>query len=400
MLIKFNFEKAINFSLFATIFSLPFTVAGMEMFSFVTIILFVLKSIKNKTFLDPRDQIVLLCLLLFLSSSISIIFSDYLQLSLRGLLKLGKFLLIMLIVRENFQKKENTKALIRVALVGLIFLIVDSIYQYQSGYDLFSRFPVHYTDEQIRLTGSYKSYGLLAAHLIGWIPILISILWNLFSSKEKKFNKIAFSFFLLFSLFVLYKTHSRGAWVALWLSLIIYSIFLKNKLLMTVLIALIFVVPYMLPKNALIHLNLERQEQSILERYRLWERAAQVIIKRPLFGCGINTFTKSYSVYDEVKNWRVPGYQAHNGYLQLAAETGLVSLFLFLMIIYRALNTHYKSALKEISANNKRLRIGLLAGLIALLLQAGADTTLSSLQSAMLIWFCLGLCLSFKSENL
>jgi len=128
----------------------------------------------------------------------------------------------------------------------------------------------------------------------------------------------------------------------------------------------------------------------LIERYRLWERAGQVIIKRPLFGCGINTYTKNYPLYDEVKNWRVPGYYVHNGYLQLAAETGLTSLFLFLLVIGRSLLSGLK-AIRSSPPHSKMIVIGIFCGCIALLIQAGVDTTLHNLQPATLIWLFLGL---------
>ena len=165
------------------------------------------------------------------------------------------------------------------------------------------------------------------------------------------------------------------------------------------LIAILFLAPFVFPYNSLVHLNVVNKEQSLVERFYLWDRAIQVVRARPLFGCGINTFTRNYSKYDQTKSQLVSGYPVHNGFLQIAAESGLVALTFFLVIIVMAIKSGWKAF--SISEGNKKLwAAGLLTGLVALLCQGFADTTFHNPQSGLLLWLFIGMLISIDQWNI
>jgi len=149
----------------------------------------------------------------------------------------------------------------------------------------------------------------------------------------------------------------------------------------------------------IIHLDTDMKEQSIVERYFLWDRAINVIKAKPLTGTGINTYAVAHSKYDTTENWRVRDYYAHNGYLQLAAETGIPSLACFLLFLL----FFYVRGLKVITQLRGDPRVyahlGILTGLLVFLIFALADTQLHSAQPIMTFWFLAGILIAYQNRN-
>ena len=140
-----------------------------------------------------------------------------------------------------------------------------------------------------------------------------------------------------------------------------------------------------------IHLDAEGKEQSLVERYFLWDRAIQVIAAKPWGGTGVNTYSISHLKYDKTKSWRVRHYYAHNGYLQLAAETGIPCLLFFLGF----LGIHAFRSIRFIQyrpdAASSLLSSGLFLGICNFLAFSMVDTVLHNPLSVMTLWYLLGM---------
>jgi len=146
-----------------------------------------------------------------------------------------------------------------------------------------------------------------------------------------------------------------------------------------------------LPRNVLIHQDAEKKEQSIVERFELWKRARDVIKAKPWTGTGINTYNVAHAKYDKQKNWRVRGYYAHNGYLQMTAEIGLPGIFFFLLFLFMFFRKVLNALGPIRDSPEEYTRLGLLTSLLAYLLYATCDNNLQSPPSFMMFWFLAGI---------
>jgi putative inorganic carbon (HCO3(-)) transporter len=405
-------EQITEFCFLGAIASIPFSKALIEIFLTVSFTAWLIsKIIKKEPFTTNRTLLIVLVLLV-ISSSISIFGCGHLSVALHGMVKLLKHILVLLVACDLFRSAERLKRLLLVGTISFSVVAADALFQNIVGYDLIRHFRIRETNTQIRLTGPFNQYGLLAAYLIATVPVFFA---SLFTYNQKQalecsthkgtgseilpvplctLKHFAFLTLTVLGFYCLYSTHSRGAWIASFVSLLVLSIIMKKKWILISLIFIALAAPFALPQNAIIHLDGQNKEQSVYERFKLWNRAIYVIKAKPIFGCGINTYTRNHQKYDLEQGKQVQGYYAHNGYLQLAAETGLTSLALFLALIVLSLKSGY-AACRQSTGRDQALIAGFFAGLIALLIQACFDTTLHNLQSAVLIWFYIGLLFAF-----
>ncbi|MBI3332940.1 MAG: O-antigen ligase family protein [Candidatus Omnitrophica bacterium] len=132
-------------------------------------------------------------------------------------------------------------------------------------------------------------------------------------------------------------------------------------------------------------------DTASMERRLMWSAACRMIQARPIFGVGVNTFMANYMTYAPRPN-QGPAY-AHNCFLQIAAETGIVGLVLFMGFLASLFALYWRS-LKAIPISQKEHRSWLTcltAGLLAFLLQSVFDTNLYSVRQATLFWTLAGL---------
>ncbi len=116
------------------------------------------------------------------------------------------------------------------------------------------------------------------------------------------------------------------------------------------------------------------KEGSAAQRYEIWKVALTIIRDQPLFGVGLGAYPQSHQVYakrpefDKMARGR---RDAHSTYLSIFAETGIVGLLLFLVIILvtvrdaERVRRRCRQLLPAESAQLLYLEIGLLAYLIA-----------------------------------
>ncbi len=127
--------------------------------------------------------------------------------------------------------------------------------------------------------------------------------------------------------------------------------------------------------------NIRLLDVGSQERRVMWHTAWRMILERPWTGLGLNTFMSNYQSYaPDYSLW--PAY-AHNCFLQIAAETGLLGLSTFLWFLFCL----FRPLARRTSQAGW---IGLTAALIAFLVQSVFDTNLYVLRQAVLFWTLAG----------
>jgi O-antigen ligase len=129
-------------------------------------------------------------------------------------------------------------------------------------------------------------------------------------------------------------------------------------------------------------------------RFILFQGAWRMIQEHPLLGKGLGTFMDYCALY--TNNFGT--YYAHNCYLQMWAESGVFSLFCFLLFVGYVFYKSIKACLRIPKSLNSYILIGLTAGLMGFLVHSFFEVHLYSFQPSFLFWIGLGLTVALSSR--
>ena len=300
-----------------------------------------------------------------------------------------EYALFFIIIVNVFYDAKRVKTLLFVLLVSAGLCYINGIVQYFTGFDLVRR------DGLVggAVSGSLVNPNDFGNYVVMFIPILLGLLT--FKNLLLRHRAVIFSIFLM-SLFGLIFSHSRGSLVGFSVGILFFS-FLKGKrfFLCTILVLLIglFILAEPIKEKTL---NASSVEGVVVDiRIALWEEALNIIKDYPVTGAGLNTYSMIVPKY---KVHPLGGIYAHNSYLQMAAEIGLVGLMAFLWFlwsIFRKALKQFRHVLSSESfaikfANQRLILLGLMAGLFGFMANAFFDTTFFALRLIALFWVMLG----------
>jgi putative inorganic carbon (HCO3(-)) transporter len=169
----------------------------------------------------------------------------------------------------------------------------------------------------------------IKVNIASYLTLLMPLSFVVFFSKTKKVFKYlsVVSIVLLIPMFIFHA--SRGVWIAVLISLAVVSLFAQNKYKVIfyslVIIGLIFM-PNLYKERAKTILD-PFSQSSVIERAELFTSAVNIFKAHPIFGAGLGMFGKLF------KNGSGQHLHAHNIYLEIAAEMGIVGLLAFLSIM-------------------------------------------------------------------
>jgi O-antigen ligase len=132
--------------------------------------------------------------------------------------------------------------------------------------------------------------------------------------------------------------------------------------------------------------------ESLTMRLAIWRMSAETIQAFPLLGTGLNTFGAASIVYQPGGDLHFN--EAHNDYIQLLVEGGLVT-FLFVVVAIAGVvwSIRARFAANEDGTEARWLRVGASAGLVAIGLQALVEFSLQMPGNAVLFVVLLALAL-------
>jgi len=230
-----------------------------------------------------------------------------------------------------------------------------------------------------------------------WISNYIAMVFPIAFSYfllEKNNKKIKSVYFLLLT--ILYVTllicQSRGIWISIGLTLILatfiitkfklWELFKKNKqwLVCLLFVFLIATVTYstenplnksMLTVAERAISTFDKYDPSINTRLLIWRTTLEMIKNYPVAGSGIGTFRMNYLKYQAGTLDENPHYikysnnaeEAHNEYLQMWAEIGIIGLGIFLIIIIIIYSQFWKFFKRERDNKRKIIGCGLILGI-------------------------------------
>lgn len=237
------------------------------------------------------------------------------------------------------------------------------------------------------LRGAFMQSAILYVVLL---PIYLIIALR---ARTRAMKLLCWTFFLLsFGAFILLKT--RGALLTMFVILPTVVIFLVRDAKKIFSIAMVFAL------SAAIFFNVYPEavdrigtvknfdaEQSVSERFLIWRSAFDMIKDNPMLGVGFGNFEQKYQreyIQPEARE-RWQGH-AHNTYLQLWSETGLIGLSIYCSMFGYILMWSWRRRSNDYAAM-------IFFSTAGFLLYSMTDYTYASYSAMRVYWFVFGLCL-------
>ena len=396
--------RVIDFIIYWSIIIMPFSVAiapgiANTFIGFFCVFFIIKRLITKQPFSTDRLTIVFFGLF-FAASAISIINSVSFNASFQGIIKLIKYILIFLVCSEEIRDKKHISRIIIAICSGVCLVAVDALWQMVFGYDFIRHNAMQSAVGLPRPTAAFPNPNVFGIYMAALTPLIFGLTFFYFKGKSKLLMLIV----SVLSLLGVYLSLSRGAGLGVYLAILFLSIANKKKLLTSVLAGILIVFPFVMPKNIKQWAKEVNYNPVVFmcnqDRISIYNNAINMIKHHPFIGVGLNTFSKNYGKYKTAQAEKyahtADTIYAHNIYLQMAGETGLLGLAAFLLFLFQVFRQAFNTS-REL--NDKYLKIiglSLVACVIAFLVNGLTETSLYYPRVVMVFWYLIGVSLSLN----
>jgi O-antigen ligase len=388
-------EKMIYWSIILLPFSVAIAPGVANTVIGIMIVAFLIEKIVKKEKLCSASWPIIIFGVFMLIGAITFINTVSIKDSLSGMIKQFKFFLIFLVCSESIKDREHFKRIAISVACAISLTGIDALWQLFSGRDFIRGNSLQGAIGLPRATAAFPGCNAMGVYLTGLTPVIAGL--ALFSSELK--NRVFFTFAALIGSIGVYLTFSRGAGLGLFVSVLFLSLVRKNKFIISGIVLLLLISPFVMPKNIKIWAKSVNYNPEVLficeTRLSIYRNTVHMIGEHPFIGVGINTFSKNYGKYKTTAaEARMPTQDtiyAHNSFLQMGGEMGLLGLGTFLIFLFFVLKSIWLAFKKNKDPFLKALSVSVFAAIIAYLINGLTETSLYYARLVMIFWFLIGL---------
>ena len=272
--------------------------------------------------------------------TISALASDVVLISLKSSIFYFRFIFFVPAVIFIFKNYNNlNKYFLNILLITSIVLIVDSLFQYFFGKNLFGYKPINIADIDMRITGMFGDDEILGSYLSKFIPILISLIF-ISNLRNKELITIIFLVFFGLCIFISSERASFVHYLIFSLSFILLSnLDFKKKFLLFLIIPIVLIVTLMDSgkKHRMLGSTFNSIKTLQFSKYHSdhYKTAYKMFKDKKIIGHGPKSFRFKCSNIKYKVSESSCSTHPHNTYLQLLSETGIFGfIIVFSIFIY------------------------------------------------------------------
>ena len=301
----------------------------------------------------------------------------------RGFFKWFKYVAAFFMCAEAAGDPKRLRRLVSVFLLSMALVTANGGWQAWSGRDLVQGNSFNVPGRFARLSSSFPSPNDLAAFLLLALPLSLERVL----AAARRGPKALYAALFAVLLAAFFMTLSRAAFLGLVVSSVFFLAFTpRRKWIVPALLVLAAVIFSSETLRVNFIESLDPRDITIGERLRYWQTAWRMVLEHPFIGNGVNLFYSRFPDFAPAGE-TVRGY-AHNCYLQMWSEIGVLGLAAFLAPLAASGLAFLRELRRKAGFGPKE---ALFVGLTGFLLQGGADTNLYALQAAILFWVFWGL---------
>lgn len=247
-----------------------------------------------------------------------------------------------------------------------------------------------FADIGSRVIGPFDNPNVFGEYIVLLLPLAIAVAFRLRGKLQLLGAAAACSMIL-----ALIYTWSRGAWLAAMLSVGAFLLLYSSAFLKLILPGLLVIpfAPAVLPASILNRLMSigDMADTSTAYRVSIWT-ASMRMIKSVFFsgiGTGSDVFLTVYPMF--ALSGASYALHAHNLFLQITIETGIVGIVIFLVMIWLFFRTVLSCYYTVKQRDTSTLVMALGMGVLALLLQGLTDYVWFNYRVLLMFWLAIGL---------
>ena len=252
----------------------------------------------------------------------------------QSLMAFGLALVYFLAVNLIRNKEWIKRSVSVFVLFAVVSLIIGVFQMFVGGFESGWLDSSAFSDITVRISSTFNNPNNFAAYILLLIPFLISLLLESKSPKGMVFYGLA----ILMALVCMVQTWSRGAWLGLCVSIVVFFLVYSRKSL-----------PYLAAGGAVSVLGISMfaptienrflsignlSESSISYRISAWKGIFDMLGTAGWvsgIGFGEASFSALYPAFAYSGAWAVK--HAHSLYLQIITESGIPVLLLFIVVM-------------------------------------------------------------------
>ena len=257
----------------------------------------------------------------------------------------------------------------------------------------------YFPDIKGRVTALFENSNMLAAYLVMVFPLILCYLLR----STGKNRLLAFISSVSVFLCIIF-TWSRGAWLALIFSVLLYF-FMYSKKTVRFLCGLIFIIPlavFMLPDNVVRRFMSigDMADSSISYRVYTWKGTLNAI-RENLFG-GVGYGTETYREF--YPTYSYAGMEAaehsHSLYLQLWFSLGIVGLIIFCALMLLFVQQSLENIKTTSDIQNKMQTTAVFCSVIAALIMGAFDYIWYNYRVFFVFWIMIALASAYARVDM
>lgn len=360
-------------------------------------LIWIVKMALQKSFSFVRTPLDSPILCLLSASLISRIFSIYPHASDIALSSMIIYIMLYYIIVNN--------------LKSILTLERISIYIISIGGLLATIGLLRYLEVKFFL--SLWPYGALSTytgngHLLAYVGMVMPLSFGLLLANIETAKKLYIILTAVLLITIEIICNDKGAWIQLGSALIFLAVILKyagllrRRSLTIILVVVLFIwglslyglenIYKVIAPLFNLHFS-QSPEASIWTRVVYWKDTLKIIKNYSLFGTGIGTFEFAYPYFRSPQQPYLLNF-AHQDFLQLAAETGLFGLLIFIWLIVKLFKFGFSACRIPHQSLVKTITIGSLSGCFGLLIYSLYDFNLHIPANAILFVSLIALSIS------
>jgi putative inorganic carbon (HCO3(-)) transporter len=296
----------------------------------------------------------------------------------RELMRLASYVCFYYVITDWCQAEDNTRTLLKALMASTIAVAIFGFWQavtggYSALYDVL--YPIQDESAQIpawegRITSFLEHYNGLAGYLNLDLPFCLAFATGGTDTVLRTLSRWC----LAFGVIALLLTQSRGGLLAFVSILLVHVYFTaadrKTRIRRVALVLVVCLLAVTVAAFLFQRLG-EIDDFTAVSRLAIWGGAFTVFARSPVLGAGFGNLRGLMGgLLNLPDGWTG---DAHNLYLELLAETGLIGFAVFGTLIVLALRTAVKQLHKTQDEFNKMIAVAVFAAICGVLVHGTVD---------------------------